>query len=219
MENTENTPQQRLEQFIKDNNIELKTQFVPFSFSRDAGKVNIVEEKDKLFRAVGLTLNWNVTLTGNKKSVTTEYSKGIGHMNYDWLGPYYKIKTVDSAKQANNLLFDAVEKGISYNIKSIAQFEGKLLNTKTNDFPTPNIADILQSMVLDSTALDHHTFESWADEMGGNPDSIKEEKIYNKCKEISVQFQKIVGGAEKLQELREILNDVENEPTPRKNKP
>lgn len=218
MENTENTPQQRLEQFIKDNNIELKTQFVPFSFSRDAGKVDIAEEKDKLFRAVGLTLNWNVTLSGNKKNVTAEYSKGIGHLDYDWLSHYYKIKNVDQAKQANNLIYDAVEKGVSYNTKSIAQFEGKGLKTKS-DFPTPDIAEVLQSMVLDASSLEHHTFESWADEIGGNPDSRKEEKIYNKCKEISVQFQKIVGGSEKLQELREILNDVENEPTPRKNKP
>jgi hypothetical protein len=219
MENTEKTPQERLDQFIHDNKIELKTQFVPFSFSRDAGKVDIAEEKDKLFRAVGLTLNWNVTLSGNKKSITTEYSKGIGHLDYDWLNPYYKIKTVDQANQANTLLFDAVEKGISYNTKSVAQFEGRGLKIKSNDFPTPTVAEILHGMVLDASSLEHPTFESWADEMGGNPDSRAEEKIYNKCKEISYQFLKVVGGTEKLQELREILSDVENEPTPRKNKP
>lgn len=215
MENTEKTPQERLDQFVKDNKIELKTQFVPFSFSRDAGKVDIAEEKDKLFKAVGLTLNWKVTLSGNKKNVTTEYSKGIGHLGYDWLSPYYKIKTVDQANQANSLLLDAVEKGLSYNTKTVAQFEGRGLKVRSDDFPIPTITDILQGMVLDSSSLDHPTFESWADEMGGNPDSRSEEKIYNKCKEISYRFLKVVGGNEKLQELREILYDIENEPTPK----
>lgn len=215
MENTEKTPQQRLDDFINDNKISIQTNFVPFSFSRDSDKVNIEEDKDKLYRSNGLSINWNVKILGNKKTATIEYSQGIGHLKYEWLSYGFSLKKADDAKFANILIFDAVENGLIHKYATtIEQFQNtKLIKNGTN-LIGPNLKDILDCMILDSSVLEHPVFESWANEMGYNPDSREGEKIYNKCKEISTKFLEIVGGQKKLQELSEILSDLDNEPAP-----
>jgi len=58
------TPNEKFEQFVQENKLELSYKFVPFSISRNA------EEKDK-------TLNWKVTLKSPKGQMTFDYQKGI----------------------------------------------------------------------------------------------------------------------------------------------
>ena len=217
------TPQEKLEAFIKENKIELKTTFVPFSFSRNAKKIDTAnwDKKTNLYKEKDINLNWKVSLKGPKHAFTTDYSKGIGHLGYHWLNSFVQIKTVDDAKKANEYLYDGIEKGIAYNVNTVEQFKSGGLKKK-KEFPTPTIKEVLESLSLDADVINYPTFESWAHEFGYDSDSRKDEKVYNLCKEIANDFVRVIGSKEKIQDLREILWEIDNEPYQKKesgNKP
>lgn len=218
------TPQDKLDAFIKDNNLELKTTFVPFSFSRNAKKLDLSNWDKKttnLYKEKDINLNWKISLKGKKHAFTTDYSKGIGHLGYQWLNSFFQIKNVDDSRTANNYLYDGIEKGIAYKVDTVEAFKAGGLKKK-KAFPDPSIKEVLESLSLDADVIYHPTFESWAQEFGYDTDSRKDEKVYNMCKEIANDFLKVIGSKEKIQELREILWEIDNEPYEKKengNKP
>jgi hypothetical protein len=70
----------------------------------------------------------------------------------------------------------------------------------------PDTADVLHSLVSDSSVIDHPTFESWADEYGFDADSRKAEQSYRDCLAIALALRSAIGEAG-LEQLREAFND------------
>ena len=57
----------------------------------------------------------------------------------------------------------------------------------------PNPLDVLYSLAMDSSVLDHATFESWASEFGYDTDSRSAESIYRACLEIALKLRAAMG--------------------------
>lgn len=69
----------------------------------------------------------------------------------------------------------------------------------------PHAADVLYSLVLDSSACDQ-SFDHWCDEFGYDTDSRKALETYLACQENSNKLHKVFSGAQ-LEKLRELLQD------------
>ncbi len=174
-----NEPQATLDRL----NLTTSAVFVPLSQSRNK------DQKHK-------TLNWRVTVRRNDKEVlTTDYSQGIGHIpNWQKLERYEK--TIDGAAHVKA----AIEEGL-YNPSGMGY--GRIGAKK---IPAPKTADILYSLTLDASVLDHPTFESWAGDFGMDPDSRKGEATYRACLELALKLRAAVGD-EGLQELQTAFQD------------
>lgn len=70
----------------------------------------------------------------------------------------------------------------------------------------PDATNVIYSLVIDSSVLDHATFESWASEFGYDPDSRKGESIYRACLEIALKMRAAIGDAG-MAALREAFQD------------
>jgi hypothetical protein len=193
------TPSEKFESFVQENKLELSYKFVPFSISRNS------EEKDK-------TLNWKVTLKSPKGQMTFEYQKGIGHLPYPQ--DMFSRRKAYQASEINQILEDAVEKGIA---RKVTVSNGEITIRMGNaDFPNPTMKEILESLSLDADSRHHLSFESWAREYGYDSDSISAQKVYNSCQKIAEQLSKVLGGENKIEQVREIIYEIDNEPQPNK---
>lgn len=164
--------------FLNDRGITYSTQFVPQSMSRNS------EEKNR-------SLNWRVTLRGKTGHLTTDYMQGIAHIpNYQ----HNDKRTVDHAEREEL----AAEKG-RYALSKASIFPQRAL-------PSPSVADVLYSLVQDSSALDSGSFPDWASELGYDPDSRKAERTYNQCIEIGRTLRDLFGHAG-FATLREMFAD------------
>lgn len=165
-------------------------QFVPFSKSRNAKEAKTASD---------LSLNWIVTVERNGKPVvTTDYMQGIGH------APASKL-SVAALGHANSVMrFDAqvheAETGKQYR----NEFRFGMGNGRHLDPPTS--ADVLYSLVSDASAIDHPTFESWAEDYGYDTDSRSGEVIYRACLETALKLRAAIGDAG-LEQLREAFHD------------
>lgn len=219
------TPMEKFNDFIEENKIQYQYNFVPLSFSRNAKEVTAKDwdkpQTTSLFKDKHICLNWKVSIKGHDHVLNTDYQKGIGHLDYDWLNYQNPpLKSLMDVERANKIIYDGVEKGIAYSLKSRKEFDAHALLHK-KEFPNPSILEIVQCLVLDCEVKDYQTFESWADDMGMDKDSRKHEKIYNSCKQTAVDFLKIVGGEKNFDQLRQIIWEIDNEPivSNHKNKP
>lgn len=128
------------------------------------------------------SLNWNVTLVQNGKEIlTTEYSAGMGH------APSYK--------QGDNIIYRHEQ--IKNECERGKTFSGVLI--------LPDSLDVMYSLLMDSEVLEYATFEEWADSFGYNADSRQDEKLYQACLKIALQFKRI--GESIIAELREVYQD------------
>ena len=155
--------------------------FVPFSKSRHA--------KPK-FQLRDLQLNWIVLLSRNGVALRVDYSAGIAHI------PGYKHHHRLCVDDYNRVV-EACELG-KYHVN------GSFWHTR--EIPAPNLADVMYSLVSDSTAIEYANFEEWADNLGFNSDSRKDEAIYKQCLDIALKLRLMLGDA-KLVELREAAQD------------
>jgi hypothetical protein len=193
------TPNEKFDKFVTENNLQLSYKFVPFSISRNS------EEKDK-------TLNWKVTLKSPKGQMTFDYQKGIGHLPYPQ-GIFTTMKKYQ-ANELNQILTDAVEKGIA---RKVTVSNGELTIRMGNaEFPNPTMKEILESLSLDSDSRNYLSFESWAKEYGYDSDSISAKKVYNSCQKIAENLSKVLGGENKIEQVKEIIYEIDNEPQPSK---
>ncbi len=169
-----------IEKLLAENGLTLKSQFVPFSKSRNAG------EKSP-------SLNWKVTLLRDKREVlTTDYMTGCGHC------PSYKPwgRTIDP------VVIWECENGKTgrYMVNT------DHVTAKNHNPILPDLPDVLYSLILDSEAIDNGTFEDWADSFGYDRDSRKGEAIYRQCLEIGFKLRAGLGNALLLQ-LQEAFQD------------
>jgi hypothetical protein len=65
----------------------------------------------------------------------------------------------------------------------------------------PDVAEVMHSLLLDAEAIDHASFEAWAEEFGYNTDSRAAERTYKACLRIGLAIRAAVGD-EALRALR-----------------
>ena len=90
-------PQEKLDNFVKENKLEIKNRFVPFSFSRNAKKISLNhwdKPDSNLFREKDLSLNWKISIKNDKHAMTIDYSSGIALINYKWLNSFTVFKNL-----------------------------------------------------------------------------------------------------------------------------
>jgi hypothetical protein len=140
------------------------------------------EELDEYIRRIDLTidckfkpwdgkgeacLKWDVTLRYHKDSILTcEYTAGVGHC------PSYPAYAA----------FDECVTG-----------QGPRQNGQNGTPIRPDIKDFVQSICLDSSALDYGSFEEWAREYGYDEDSRKAEKMYRECLKHAIMLRASLG--------------------------
>lgn len=155
--------------------ITVRIDFVPQSLSRNAGKEPCV--------------NWRVTFTRRGSAVPFEYMQGSGHIPWPPLGERSLSRT---CVMGDDMIRASCESGRRPGLG------GKLLEA-------PDIADVMQSLCLDSDALNYGCFEDWASEFGYDTDSRSAEAIYRACLDTALQLRAMIG-AELLATISEAVS-------------
>ena len=125
-------------------------------------------------------IHWRVSLHASEGAPAVWsgiYSQGIGHH------PLYKQG--DRSVDRHEAIMRSLESG-KYNpqLYTYARFV---------PLPAPSERDVLQSLALDASALDHPTFESWAGDYGYDTDSRKAEATYRACISIGLALRSLLG--------------------------
>lgn len=117
----------------------------------------------------------------------TDYSAGIGHCpSNKSLHPFSKM---------------------SINEADAIKHECETGRSRIDNTPImPDPLDMLYSLVSDAEAIDHATFEEWADNYGYDSDSRKAEKIYRACLEIGLKMRNGLGN-DRLKRLQDLFQD------------
>lgn len=163
----------------------IRTQFVPFSQSRNK------DNKDT-YGNPARCLNWKVTLLRNDREVmTTDYSAGIAHT------PAYKQNARWTIAYTELIDYE-IEKGFAAKSLSWGITKGPAIQ--------PKAEDVVYSLQMDSSVLDHANFESWAGDFGYDTDSRSAETIYRACLEIALTLRAAIGEAG-IETLRAAFQD------------
>lgn len=163
--------------------------FVPFSQSRNKSSGNP-------------SLNWRVTVKLDGRDVVTDvdYSQGYGHCPADkktFNSPAYN----PSSEKLNAIRYEC-ETGRVYTSRfnDPRRPTGKMIDS-------PPLTDIMNSLLLDASALDSRDFADWASEFGYSDDSIKARDTYLACMDTATKLRKAFG-AQRIEELRELFRDM-----------
>ena len=179
-ENVEKTTLEQYEEIVKELGLELKSKFVPFSVSRNA------EEEHK-------SLNWKITISSGKKSMTTDFMKGSGHLNYPnttfGLNGYQK-------RMINEAIDSAVETGIARKLQVVDK--DIKFSIGNMPFPNPSLQEVLYCLTSDADVRNYLTYEQWSSDFGYDEDSRKGEKIYNECRKTTADLIKVLGSEKNL---------------------
>lgn len=165
-----------LEAFMIEREIAISSTFVPWSQSRNK------DEKDNRGNPIR-SLNWRVTIARKGREIlTTDYGADIAHC------PAFKIdmKPFDGRRENAEAIALECEAGkkARRNSWSLTASGGPIL---------PDPCDVLSSLALDASVLDHATYENWAGELGYDPDSRKGEAIYRACLDIALRLRAGLG--------------------------
>lgn len=181
---------ERVNMLAHELGLDLKAAFVPFSQSRNA--------KPRAGAAQPWqSLNWKVTIERNGRPVLeTDYSQGVGHC---------------PASKAPASRFDKWQRAraIGHEIETgriaKAGFGSTIYAGKP--LPPPEIADILQSLALDSDVLDFPNFAQWADHFGYSEDSRSAESTYRDCLAHALALRSAIGDSA-LAKLRDAAGEM-----------
>lgn len=135
-----------------------------------------------------------VTFTNGKKSEVFEYGCGVGH-RLQVLKNAYKLS--DSQLSGVKKLRDLI--GENRLDSTILDLGNKVYAVK------PTQASVLYSLLLDANCADQN-FDDFCSDLGYDPDSRKDFKIYEACCEILQKMRKIFTNTQRT-ELAEILQD------------
>ena len=149
--------------------VTMTAEFVPLSKSRNAG-------------GKYPTLNWKVTLhKDGRPFLTTDFSAGAAH------APSYPYsKSMDGAEA---LRYEC-EHG-----KAVLRPGQRpdVLGIRGRMPILPDFADVLHSLSMDASVLDHPTYETWAADYGFDPDSRKGEATYRECLSLALKMRGALG--------------------------
>jgi hypothetical protein len=182
---------------LDQSGIRVHAEFVPWSQSRKGNGQDVKSASVK-----DLSLNWRVSLhVDGHEALATDYTAGIGHCpGYSAKSEYRGWPLSDAA-----VIRAECEKGIPHRFLDHASgIDVRPLRREPAIMPKAE--DVLHSLLLDSDAIEHSSFENWAADFGYDEDSRKAEAIYRACLEIGLKLRNAFGDA-KLQELRDLFQD------------
>lgn len=172
--------------YLDDLGIQVASVFVPFSQRRN-------KDEDQP------SLNWKVTVSNGRQSVTIDYMQGVGHIPgyvHRWGLPSY------DDRQREKSYVQTCESGKLYWYSDTL---GHWLPKKER-LPQPTRDEILYCLVSDSDVLNYGTYEEWASDFGYDKDSRKGEAIYRLCLEQSLRLKSMIGEPA-IGQLRELFQD------------
>lgn len=185
--------QKEFDEIVNRLDLKASTQFVPFSISRNA------DSKQK-------SLNWKVTLSSIRNKMTFDYTKGIGHLPYP-----NEIQLSRHQRSVVSQAIDfAVETGIARKIARGAM--AFTIMPGKEEFPTPSLQEVLYSLTQDAGVVHYLTYEQWATDFGYDLDSRKGERIYEECRAQASKLSDVLGGIDKIENLRDILQELDSRP-------
>ena len=153
-----------------------KAEFVPFSKSRNAKKAT---------KPGDYSLNWFVTISKGNRHLRTDYMQGIAHL------PGYTHNT-RWTNDAWDALKSACESGKTVSPRTAGYMPSSF---GAKPIPTPELRDVMYSLVLDAGVIDAGGFEEWASEYGYSVDSREAERTYNACMKIALELRAMIGDA------------------------
>ena len=179
--NAQTEPVYTPQDFIAEYKLRMKAEFIPFSQSRNR------KEKSP-------SLNWRVTILRDGREVlTTDYGAGYGHC------PAYKAAVPNSINGSAVYKRQIKEQAIALECEtgkpSKYGFSGDVYVMTGRPTILPSLPDVLYSLVVDASVLDHSSFEDWASDFGYDTDSRAAEKIYRACLEIALKLRAALGEA------------------------
>lgn len=137
-----------------------------------------------------LQIHWKVKILRNgREIIETDYHEGIGHLKG------YKFNLRDTIHNCDQVRYACDHYGKS-----------NLPSGNPYSIVPPTLKDILYCLVQDSDVINYRDFEDWADNIGYNPDSRKDEKIYQACMKIALTLSNSLGHAA-MDNLREAYQD------------
>lgn len=132
-------------------------------------------------------LHWLISLSSSKtrNQVVTSYSEGVGFVfGYSYSEgagfvfgcrpPTFGRRTVHDEEQ-QDCYRRTCETGKLYTNRNGTLYPNSVIKTQ----PAPAVSDVLSALISDADVLAYPDFESWANEIGENPDSRAAEKSYN----------------------------------------
>lgn len=161
--------------------LEYSAVFVPFSHSRNATDTDP-------------SLNWKVTVSAGRQTITTDYMQGIGHL------PEFTHKKETAGDRA--YYRECAEAG-RYCPK---RKQWGSVRPMIEAIPAPSLKDVMYSLIGDSDVLEFACWADWADEFGYDEDSRKAEAIYQDCMKIALVLRAMLGNA-RLELLRKAFQD------------
>lgn len=144
-------------------------------------------------------LNWLVTLTRNRRSMTTEYHEGCAFVE----GYKQYHKTAYDKRCHDAYIRKVCETGHHWKYMDSLDYRSKLPSKAQ---PKPRLAAVLYCLLTDALAIEYGTFEEWAMEYGYEQDSREAERIYRKCVKIGLELRAIMGEGT-MTRFRELLQD------------
>lgn len=164
---------------IKALGLTVESVFVPWSQSRNFKPIAKTADR---------SLNWRVTVKRNGREVlTSDYQAGIGHLDKGASQNGRPGYTADDIHRIER------ETETGFRFRDPSNSGAGWLDRKAPYMPEAE--DVIYSLLSDSSALDHPTFESWASDFGFDPDSRKGESIYRACLEIGLKMRGALGDA------------------------
>ena len=163
---TDTTKTTERDAFLAGLGLTYDARFVPQSLSRNSGNRTP-------------SLNWRVTIgrTG-RKPVATDYTQGIGCL------PGWPAYPGNPRSLAN----DEADREAAERVRWGGRVKGDFAPGPRRSIPAPLLADVLYSLVQDTDVLGYDSFESWAPEVGFDPDSRKAEAIWHECRKLGQAF-------------------------------
>lgn len=187
--------------YLVEQGIAYAATFVPQNMSRNSAT------KDERGNIIP-SLNWRVSLTSTRASLTTDYMQGIGHVPgyahaYGGFKTPYETRQLNAEQNRASMLgtYPAVKQGQK-------EKDGKLVTNwvpaqpkhyKQNVFvnivrirlPVPSVAAVLNSLILDADVVNYACFEDWADSFGYDKDNRSAERIYGACKQSAAELYRV----------------------------
>jgi len=181
---------EKLATLCTETGLTVSWEFVPFSQSRN-------KDSDSP------SLNWRACVTLRGRPIagleSVDYMQGCGH------APAHKGK----AWQDNRFL-KARAVALECETGRIAKRElggHREPCASRNPIPQPSTVDLLSSLAMDSSAIDHATYESWADDFGYDVDSRKGESIYRACLSIALALRAALGEST-MADIRDLAGEL-----------
>jgi hypothetical protein len=192
---------QELSAFVADHQLSFQGMFIPQKFSNNA-------KEDRL------TLNWRGVISSKHGNMDTDYSKGIGHLNFERLNVAWHTPEKTRGNRRYEHAIQVEQKTAANGGKPCHVFvkkDGEVVRSEAHpvSIPHPTLEEVLENYAMTSDTLDFTSFESWAREMGYDEDSRAAEKVYIESKKASEEFVKVVGGPVALEQLKTLSRNLE----------